>query len=156
MAATTANAVREEFATLVEALTPTSIAGDTFGRYEGEKEFRDFARAAGRLAFRKFEIRYGAPEFPLVVNGPTARYRYPFTLEVAYPSTHYGTAVDPPRLDVDRVIDEDQGAIYEVLRDQSTDAAWINDEAACERELDEDGQVVFLRFEATYEFFRTV
>lgn len=155
MAPTTATLVREELAALIAALTlPTLTPPVTqpFKRYVGTKPFRDYiAEQSAAHAMRQFDLRFAVAGSPPVTNLDIERWRYTATLEVAYPRVHYKGATLPV-LGIDELVDADQRLIYQVLRDQPTNAVWLLEGDTFETE--DVGEVRFVRYGALYEIYR--
>lgn len=155
MAPTTATLVREELVTLIEALTPAAHPLDTFKRYDKSLDFADAADGwvvkNPAHCFRVFNLRLFVAGPPPVTNLDIERWRYTATLEVAYPRVHYKSST-LPMLDLDEVVDADQRLIYQVLRDQPTDAVWLLEGDTFETE--DVGEARIVRYGALYEIYR--
>jgi hypothetical protein len=100
----TAEAIRDQCYSLVEAITPTSLVPDKFRRYrnEGDADFQAWAESVPTAALRRFQIRQrGADEPPTVSNTTTERVTLMLEIRIAYPQTHrYGAANGMDRDDV--------------------------------------------------------
>lgn len=155
MAPTTATLVREELAGLIAALTPPTLTPpvpQTFRRYTGTKPFRDYiAEQSAAHAMRQFDLRLAVAGSPPVTNLDIERWRYMATLDVAYPRVHYKGA-QLPVLGIDEVVDADQRLIYQVLRDQPTNAVWLLEGDTFETE--DVGEARIVRYGALYEIYR--
>lgn len=110
---TTAANIRDRIIALIEALTPTSIAGTRFTKYrnEGGANFRGWAVGAGKAsAWRRFQVRDdGSYEPPVVSNTDVELHFVTFEIVVAYSQDH--RAGGDAALDRDDVMREDQLAI---------------------------------------------
>lgn len=104
MSLATAEAIRDRIYTLIEALTPTSLAADKFRRYRNEDgaNFDDWAEKSPAAAFRRFQIReVGDDELPETSSTTEERVRLRLAVRIAYPQTHrYGSANAMDRDDV--------------------------------------------------------
>lgn len=89
---TTLATLRDRIVTLVEALTPDTLAADKFRlfRNEGDADFISAMVAKPDMAFRRFQVRaepgVSEPEQP-VSNVDYNEHVVEFTLTVAYPQT---------------------------------------------------------------------
>lgn len=156
--ATTPTAVREALVTQIAALSRTTIPARGFVRYKHTGlRFDKWALQNIFTCFRTFDLRFEpAPKMPLVHNGATGRWRYPFVLSVLYPREHYKT-LDVPVLELDQAIEEDTASLIPVLRDYSG-ASYVAEEATFKRvpevDSDDDTPITILRFGAVYEMWR--
>lgn len=103
MALATAEAIRDQVYTLVEALTPTTLA-TKFLRYRNElgADFVEWAEKNPAAAFRRFQVReVGEDGEPDVSNSDLEAVETTFEIRIAYPQTHkYGPANAMDRDDV--------------------------------------------------------
>lgn len=151
--ATTPTAVRESLVALIEAVAPTTRVADSFERYLLDLPFDEWRAQNFAHGFRRFVLRFRpAPGSPLVVNGSSGLWRYPFELEVAYPRVHYKDVVGPVA-DMEQVMDEDLRSLIPVIRDYSS-AAYVAEEMVSEIEVEAEGAV--MRITWTYEMWVTV
>jgi hypothetical protein len=104
----TAAAIRNRVIALLEAITPTSLAGTPFRGYrnEGDADFEAWAGKNPSAAFRRVQVRQvGEEDPPLVSHVTEERVRLKLEARIAYPQTHrYG---DKNGLSRDDVIAED-------------------------------------------------
>ena len=108
MSLATVAAIRDRVLTVIEALTPTSLASETFGRYlsEAGDEFETWAQTHASISLRRIQVRQvGNDEPPLVTDTATERVRATLEIRVAYPQT--GAYGNQYGLDRDDVINED-------------------------------------------------
>ncbi len=109
---TTPSAIRDRIYTVIEALTPGSLAGDKFHRYrnEGGANFEKWAEAHPTAARRRFQVRkHGTVPPADVSNCDVERRIVTFKVRVAYPQTSRDG--DAGAMDRDDAIDHDQQAI---------------------------------------------
>lgn len=155
MAPTTDTLVREELVALIEALVPTAHPLDLFKRYDKSLDFADatdgWVVKNPAHCFRVFSLRLFVAGSPPITNGDIERWRYTATLEVAYPRVHYKTTT-LPMLGLDTVISDDQRLIYQVLRDQPTNAVWLLEGDTFETE--DVGEARIVTYGALYEIYR--
>ena len=111
MALATAEAIRDQIYTLLEALTPTTDA-TKFRRYrnEGGADFVAWAEKNPAGAFRRFQVREVGDDIgPDVSDTTQERIRARFEIRIAYPQTHrYGAA---NAMDRDDVMNQDWKSI---------------------------------------------
>lgn len=108
--ASTQAAIRDRVKVLIEALTPSALAGDKFksSRNEGPAAFMDAMEATPIL--RRFQARFdGSEDPPEVSNTDTDLRHATLVLLIAYPHTaRYGA---DQAMDRDDVIDQDWGLV---------------------------------------------
>lgn len=140
--ATTAENIRDRIIAIIEALTPTSLAGDEFRKYrnEGAAGFTAWAAEQKAAAWRRFQVRDTGVDSPPDVSNTDIEMRYvTFEIRVAYPQTH--RAGRDAALDRDDVMREDQRAIEYAIgmagrsnfTSPNPDATWV--EGSTEREI---------------------
>lgn len=106
MAVATPETIRNRVAALIEALTPTTNAGDKFKqtRDEASADFVAWCDSAPTACLRRFQVRNpGHQDLPEVSNHDNSRHELQLNIRVAYPNTHrFGSGRDR-----DDVMDED-------------------------------------------------
>ena len=104
MATTTLKLIREQWATLLQALTPSSLIAQKFREYKDRKEFRDWSEDSPSAALRRFFIEDGMDyELPLSSNMDDEEITTEMTLMVAYPKDgRYGSGEGKTMRDVMR------------------------------------------------------
>lgn len=110
---TTVAQIRDRMIDVIEALTPTSLAGDKFRAYrnEGAADFRGWAEGNGKsAAWRRFQVRDIGDDAPPDISNQDYELRSVwFEIRVSYPQTH--RAGRDAALDRDDVMAEDQHQI---------------------------------------------
>ena len=108
MALATVEAIRDRIYTLIEALTPTSLSGDTFRRFrnEGGADFVEMSEKNPPGSLRRFQVREVGDDEPPETSAITEeRVRVRFQITIAYPQTaRYG---GENAMDRDDVINQD-------------------------------------------------
>lgn len=116
MALSTAAAIRDRIYALLEAITPASLARDTFRRYRNEDgaDFSSWAEKNPAGALRRFQVRQvGDDGEPDVTNTTEEAVEIEFEIRIAYPQTaRYGAANGMDRDDVRK---EDWKAIKHLI-----------------------------------------
>jgi hypothetical protein len=112
---TTFATIRDAQVALIEALTPTSMAGQKFRRHREAVDFMAWVEANPKSVHRKFEIRrnWDDDQRP-TSDGSLEGVSHSMELRVAY-SGDLGLYGSKNEGDVDRVIDEDRRAIDEAI-----------------------------------------
>jgi hypothetical protein len=109
--ATTFDTIRAQQMTLIEALTPTSLAGQPFRRHREAEAFNTWVARAPKGAFRRFEIlrNFDDEQLP-TADGSLEGARHSMELRVGYPLEPglYGPGNER---DMERVMDEDRRLI---------------------------------------------
>ena len=112
MALATAESIRDRIKSLLEALTPASLASTKFRQFRNEDgaDFDEWAEKNPAAALRRFQVReVGDDELPETSSGIEERVRVRYELRMAYPQTHkYGPANG---MDRDDVMNQDWKAI---------------------------------------------
>jgi hypothetical protein len=102
--AATAENIRDRIYALIEALTPISLARDTFRRYRNEDaaDFDAWAEKNPAAALRRLQVReVGDDEPPDVSSTTEEQVEVEFEIRIAYPQTaRYGAANGMDRDDV--------------------------------------------------------
>ncbi len=147
--ATTFEALREEAAVLLTAVTPVSFQDVSFGRHRDEQDLRDWARTFPDACFRRFAIRDLLEyEQPSTSTHEQEWVRGRTEVAIAYPADYrYGEQNKRDQRDVMR---EDERYVDQAIGvnsyDQYTDG-WLAYPLVTHEEED---NVSFLVF--TYEF----
>lgn len=112
MATATLETIRDRIIALIEALTPTSLAGNPFrvSRDEHGADFQAWAEQHPAACLRRFQvIDDGTDDIPIVSNVDMSKLRARFSIVIAYPQSHrYGPGAGRDRRDV---MDEDWRAL---------------------------------------------
>jgi len=86
MALTTAAAIRDRIAVLIEAITPAVLAADAYLRHRDEGDFAAWADANPAASLRRFQVRAMTGRDEVVMStGAYERIRRDFDVLVAYP-----------------------------------------------------------------------
>ncbi len=86
MALSTAAAIRDRIAVLVEAIAPDVLVSDAFLRHRDEGDFRAWADANPKAALRRFQVRAMTGRDEVIGStGTYERIRREFDVLVAYP-----------------------------------------------------------------------
>ncbi len=100
----TAEAIRDRIYTLIESLTPTSLASDKFRRHrnEGDANFEEWAEKNPAAALRRFQVREVSEDGePDVSNTTEEAVETELEVRIAFPQSHrYGAANGMDRDDV--------------------------------------------------------
>lgn len=144
---TTAEDIRARIATVITALTPTSLTGDKFreSRYESGDEFVSDCEANPAGAVRRFHvIETGEDEPPETSSVTEEERRSTFVVTVAYPKTaRYGADQSVDRYEVMR---QDQRIIERAIgmhgkanfTSPHPDATWLIDGSGTDRLTGDD------------------
>ncbi len=157
MATTTFDAIREQMATVLEGLTPGSLAGTKFRETRDEADFFGWCAANPTACHRRFEIRGSSYEGPGITNTDLEYHTTQATVTVAYPKQmgKYGprnmasleAMVELDKHQIDNSIGLRGGSNW--LAGQGATVK-VNDETA------EQGGVLFLRLTFDVGYFRSV
>jgi hypothetical protein len=112
---TTWHAIRDNWSTLIEAVTPDDLVNVPFRRAPRHLEIRNWAVNAGSAAARKFQFRRGDPGDEPEVQDPSVLERMEITrLTIAYPVLVglYGT---DDLNDLECLMRDDASRVREVL-----------------------------------------
>lgn len=86
MTVSTAAAIRDRIATLVEAITPTVLASDPFLRHRDEGSFFEWVAANPAASLRRFQVRAVTGRDEVIMStGAYESLRRDFVVAVAYP-----------------------------------------------------------------------
>jgi hypothetical protein len=162
VATTTVAAIRDRMITLVQALTPTTLASVRFKADRAEiNAFRDWAEASPQAAFRRFAVMDTGDSEPAdVSNTDVERRVVTFEAVVAYPHSYrYGTDGSRDRLDV---MELDQHQLEDTIgmrgygnfTSDNADCSWLREGSMTTRE--DGGAVSFLVFRLAYSYHRSV
>jgi hypothetical protein len=159
MSLATASAIRDRIYTLLESLTPTSLASTKLVRYrnEGAANFDDWAQKNPAGAFRRFQVREASDDGePLVSNTLQELVSTEYEIRIAYPQTHrYGAANGMSRDDVRK---EDWKLIKQAIgingRANFTGTYDCTPLGATEQ-MDKDGAIDYSVVRARFEYTRT-
>lgn len=108
MAYATPETIRDRVYTLIEGITPASLAADKFRRYrnEGDANFVEWTETQPAGAFRRFQVRdSGEDEIPEVSNTDFDDRRLTLNITIAYPQNARAGANQA--MDRDDVMDSD-------------------------------------------------
>jgi hypothetical protein len=160
MATTTVALVRDRIAALITAMTPTSLASDTFRnyRYESDGEIRPWA-LGNPGCLRRFSVRQvPGDRVPLVSNVNQEQVRITIEIVVCYPQSHrYGDTAALGRDDVIRAdslqIDKATGMYGRAnfASGSAYDACWVDGEV----DVEQDEGVDFLVLKHTYLIYQS-
>lgn len=155
--ASTDDAIRDRILTLIEALTPTSLAGDKFRRYrnEGDGDFHAFAQDNPQL--RRFQARdTGEDAPPAVSNMITEERELHLDITISYPQT--ARTGRNNALDRDDVMIEDWKKIdFAIGICGGGNFSGTNNctPLGCTKSVERVGKVDFLVIRAQYRYWRS-
>jgi hypothetical protein len=110
--ATTFNSIRSQQMTLIEALTPSSLAGQKFRRHREATSFMEWVEANPAACFRRFEIlRNWDDDQQPTSDGSLEGAAHSMELRVAYPLREKGLYGAENERDMDELIDQDRRLI---------------------------------------------
>lgn len=160
MALATAEAIRNQIATLLEALTPSNLSSTKFRQFrnEGDADFDSVMEKNPPAALRRFQVReVGDDEPPLVSNLATERVRLRVEIRIAYPQTHrYGPANG---MDRDDVMNQDWRDInYKIGLYGRGNFSSTHDctPLGAVKTREEGGKIDYLVIAADYEYLRSL
>jgi hypothetical protein len=158
---TTAATIRDTCLTVIEALTPRSLAADRFERHRADAcngaTFEEWLTSSTDQLRRVVMRDTGVRTPPLVSNADVVRERVTFVVAVSYPvSNRYG---DDGGRDLHDVIDEDQRQIDHAIglhgsANIPTDAVYLTEFSSWDRMVLGETYVLLVGTMA-YEFWRS-
>lgn len=162
MALATAAAIRDQIYTLIEALTPTTLAHDKFRRYrnEGSADFTGWAEKNPSGALRRFQVRQvGDDGEPITSNTTEERVTVQYEVRIAYPQTaRYGSANGMDRDDVRK---EDWKLIKRAIGREAranftsaTDGQYDSTPLGASESRDSSGSIDFSVIRVEFEYVR--